>query len=624
MRSLGRRWMPALALALAGAAALAPPAAAEFPSEDRGYHTYAEVVSETAFIAQQAYPSLVRRVLLGRSYEGRDLWALKISDNVGVNEAEPEVLIDATQHAREHLTTEQAMYLVNELTSGYATDARIKNVVDTREIWIIPMVNPDGAEYDVATGSYVYWRKNRQRTELGADISTDLNRNWGWQWGCCEGSGTGPSSETYRGASPFSAPETRAIGEFVLSRRVGGVQQIKAAIDFHSSGELVMWPFAYTRDNTAPGMTQDQYDTFAALGTSMAQSNGYKPQQASDLYISDGNLRDWLWGQEAVFAYGFELWGGQYGFYPPDEEIAAQTSRNREAVLRLAEIADCPYRATGTEARYCGPGSGPGTVTAAGPEVDPPVPPLPPPPPSPAPPPPPPVGPPPPPPPAAPPLAQPPPPPPDDSALPSAGDGDTSKPGPATIVPARAGLSAAGVVRLRVRCAAIGVHCRGTLKLAARLPGSRKMRDDREDELRDGAWHRVDRPAARPEVAPRPQTAHRDHRHRDDHLPKRDDRPSDDVEQAREARPAADTAPALTPSSDRPHGAEGRAPGGAEEDGGATPRCSSACARTSRGRRAAAPSQPTSTPAATRTPGSPRPAPTPASAARPSPRATAP
>jgi Zinc carboxypeptidase len=479
MRIARRRWMPSLALALAGAAALAAPAAAEFPAQDRGYHTYAEVTSETLAIAQ-AYPSLVRRVSLGKSFEGRELWAVKISDNVGVNEAEPEILIDSGQHAREHLTVEQAMYLINELTGQYETDQRIRTVVDSREIWIVPTVNPDGAEYDVATGSYAGWRKNRQRDpQTNADLSTDLNRNWGWQWGCCEGSGATPSSETYRGAAAFSAPETRAVRDFVLWRRVGGVQQIKAAIDFHSYGELVMWPFAYTRDDTVPAMTQDQYDAFAALGTSMAQSNAYTPQQASDLYISDGNLRDWFWGQEAIFAYGIEMWGGQFGFYPPDENIAAQTSRNREAVLLLAEIADCPYRAIGKEALYCAPGSEPGTVTPGGIETDPPVPPPPPPPPPPvAPPPvaPPPVAPPPvaPPPVAAPPAQPPPVPPPPGNDGELTVDDAATKPGPAVIVPARAGLSAAGVVRLRVRCGAIGVHCRGTLKLAARLPGSRK------------------------------------------------------------------------------------------------------------------------------------------------------
>ena len=479
MRIARRRWMPSLALALAGAAALATPAAAEFPAEDRGYHTYAEVTSETLAITQ-AYPAIVRRVSLGKSFEGRDLWALKVSDNVGVNEAEPEVLIDANQHAREHLTVEQAMYLLNELTSQYASDQRIRDVVDSREIWIVPTVNPDGAEFDVATGRYASWRKNRQPNPPSPNIGTDLNRNWGWQWGCCDGSSSNPASEEFRGATPFGAPETRALRDFVLWRRAGGVQQIKASIDFHSYGELVMWPFAYLFADTAPGMTQDQRDAFAALGTSMAQTNAYKPQQASELYISDGNLRDWLWGSESIFAYGFEMWGGSFGFYPPDENIPAQTSRNREAVLRLLEIADCPYRSTGTEEQYCGAGSSAGTVTPGGIETDPPVPPPPPaaaapPPPPPPPPVPPPVSPPVPPPVSPPPPAAPPPPPGITLESPDASAGDSVERATAVIAVTRANLDASGHVRLRVRCTTvIAPSCRGVLKLAARLPGTSK------------------------------------------------------------------------------------------------------------------------------------------------------
>ena len=135
--------------------------AAAFPAADSNYHDYGEVTAETASIAA-AYPSLVTRQSIGTTYQGRTIYALKVSDNVATDEAEPEVLFTSNQHAREHLTVEMAMYLLNELTSKYATDTRIKNVVDSREIWIIPTVNPDGAEFDVSTGSYALWRKNRQ------------------------------------------------------------------------------------------------------------------------------------------------------------------------------------------------------------------------------------------------------------------------------------------------------------------------------------------------------------------------------------------------------------------------------------------------------------------------------
>jgi len=180
--------------------------AADFPSADATYHNYAELSADTQAIAN-AYPSIVQRFSLGTSYEGRQIWGLKVSDNVATDETtEPEVLFTHNQHAREHLTVEMALYLLNELTSKYGTDSRITNAVNTREIWIVPSVNPDGSEYDVATGSYRSWRKNRQPNSGSTAIGTDLNRNWGWQWGCCGGSSGTFSSETYRGAAPFSAP----------------------------------------------------------------------------------------------------------------------------------------------------------------------------------------------------------------------------------------------------------------------------------------------------------------------------------------------------------------------------------------------------------------------------------
>ena len=288
---------------------------------------------------------------------------LKISDNVATDEGEPEVLFTANQHAREHLTVEMALYIANQFTDGYGTDPRITNIVDGRETWIVAMVNPDGVEYDIATGSYRMWRKNRQPNGTGA-VGTDLNRNWAHQWGCCGGSSGSAGSETYRGASAFSAPETQRVRDFILSRRVGGVQQIKATIDFHTYSELILWPYGYTTANLAPGLTQDQRDAHAAIGTSMASTNGYMPEQASDLYIADGTIGDWTWGSQGIFSYTFEMFPttSNPGFYPSASVIPAQTSRNREAVLRLEEIADCPYRAIGKEAQYCGGGPPPTTV----------------------------------------------------------------------------------------------------------------------------------------------------------------------------------------------------------------------------------------------------------------------
>src|SRR6185436_11437581 len=153
-------------------------------------------------------------------------------------------------------------------------------------------------------------------------------------------------------------PETDVVRDFVDNRVVGGVQQIKANIDFHTFDELVLWPYSYTLTDVPADMTQDDHDVFVAMGQAMAATNGYTPEQASDLYIFDGSINDWLYGVYRIFTYTFEMYptsGALEGFYPPDEVIPAETARNSEAVLYLLEKADCPYAVIGKQAQYCGP-----------------------------------------------------------------------------------------------------------------------------------------------------------------------------------------------------------------------------------------------------------------------------
>ncbi|MFV0128075.1 M14 family metallopeptidase [Streptomyces sp. HMX112] len=330
----------------------------DFPSADARYHNYAEMNAEIGQRLQQ-YPNLMSRRVIGKTYQGRDIVAIKVSDNVATDENEPEILFTHHQHAREHLTVEMALYLLRELGAGYGSDPRITNAVNNREIWIVPDLNPDGGEYDIASGSYRSWRKNRQPNAGSSSVGTDMNRNWNFKWGCCGGSSGSFGSETYRGSAPESAPEVKVVADFVRSRVVGGKQQIRAGIDFHTYSELVLWPFGYTYSDTAPGMTQDDRDAFAAVGRKMAASNGYTPEQSSDLYITDGSIDDWLWGAQKIFGYTFEMYpsgAGGGGFYPPDEVIERETSRNRDAVLQLIENADCMYRSIGKEQQYCATG----------------------------------------------------------------------------------------------------------------------------------------------------------------------------------------------------------------------------------------------------------------------------
>ncbi|HEX5690930.1 MAG TPA: M14 family metallopeptidase, partial [Roseiflexaceae bacterium] len=331
------------------------PAPSDFPPADSAYHNYEEMVADIGAVAA-AHPSTMGLFSIGRSYEGRELWAAKISDNVQDDEDEPEALFVGHYHAREHLTVEMMLYILHMLADEYgvAGHEQITSLVDSREIYLIFDLNPDGGEHDIATGTYRWWRKNRQPNFDGT-IGIDLNRNHGYRWGGL-GASEYPDSETYRGPGPRSAPEVAAIEDFVNSRSVAGVQQITVAITFHTYGELVLWPYGYTYQDLPEDMQPDDLATLQTIGGAMAASNGYEPQQASELYITSGDFTDWAYGTHRIFAYTFEMFGGTYQFYPPGSLIATETGRNRDAVLYLLEQAGCPYEAASLATAHCANG----------------------------------------------------------------------------------------------------------------------------------------------------------------------------------------------------------------------------------------------------------------------------
>ncbi len=301
---------------------------------DYAYRNYSEVRARLLEIESQ-HPAIARVLDIGDSWEktqgiaDRDILALKISDNVTVDEAEPEVLITALHHAREWISSEVAVALAERLTLDYGTDPRVSWLVDNREVWIVPVVNPDGLDYALAADDM--WRKNRH---LNADFTygVDLNRNYDGSsngdplgvWGGA-GSSNLTSSEVYCGTGPFSEPETKAVRDLVLTRN------FTIAIDFHSFGDLVLWPWGYTADQTA-----DHAD-LSRIGTELAAVNGYTAEQSVGLYPTTGDSIDWMYGHEGIFAFAVEV-GAE--FHPANASVVAESiSLNVDSSLTAVEIA---------------------------------------------------------------------------------------------------------------------------------------------------------------------------------------------------------------------------------------------------------------------------------------------
>ncbi|MGC8837189.1 MAG: M14 family zinc carboxypeptidase [Anaerolineae bacterium] len=317
------------------------PVALDFPPEDSAYHTYDEALEDLADLAAR-FPHLVRLVTIGTSWEGRLLQGVRITDRPDEDEGEPGALIFALTHGREHLSTEQALAIAHHFAEGYGVDPAVTNLLNHRVLWVFPNVNPDGGEHDVRSGfGYEWWRPNRRPIAPPWVYGVDLNRNYGYQWGCCGGSSPTPGDETYRGPGPFSEPETQALRDFALAH-----PEVTVSLSLHTFGEYVLWPWSYTY---APVPNPLDRATLERLGRALAAANGYRPQQASDLYTADGTSDDWLYGARGIFAFTLELYPRSIppGFYPPDEVIPRETARNRAAVELLVAMAQDPRRAGG-------------------------------------------------------------------------------------------------------------------------------------------------------------------------------------------------------------------------------------------------------------------------------------
>ena len=284
---------------------------------DPGYKTYAELTTILEEYRSR-FPGILSVESIGKSHEGRDIWAVKISDNVDAEENEPVVFFNAMHHAREVMTTEIAIDIIDQLTSTYASNSRTQSWVNDNVIWIVPMVNPDGNN-KVWTANNM-WRKN---TREGYGV--DINRNYPYAWGTCNGSSGSTYSDTYRGPAAGSEPETQAM--------MGLVNRIKPvlSISYHSYSELVIYPYGCDGEHTP------DRDVVESLGRQLAgrlpkdgSSGTYDPGTSWELlYAVDGGDIDWYYNEHQVLPYVIEVSSSAQGFQPPFSWRQRTVEKNR-------------------------------------------------------------------------------------------------------------------------------------------------------------------------------------------------------------------------------------------------------------------------------------------------------
>jgi hypothetical protein len=308
------------------------------------YHTYAETEAMLATLVA-TYPDIAQKSIIGTSLQARFITALKISDNVTVDEDEAEVLYMGNHHARELMSVEMPLLFAEYILQNYGVDPAITSYIDNLEIYIIPMVNPDGHFYvqqNHGGSPSSWWRKNR-RPNSDLTIGVDLNRNYGYQWGFDNiGSSPTPSSDVYRGTGPFSEPETRVIRDFV------NAHEFTTWLSYHSYGELLLYGWGYIPANLP------DHEAVAALADTLVMENGYLAGNPASgaIYITNGSSDDWGYGEQVtkskIFAYTPEVNSGAQGGFGPAEALIVPTFNLLLPMnLKVLKFADNPYRVVG-------------------------------------------------------------------------------------------------------------------------------------------------------------------------------------------------------------------------------------------------------------------------------------
>ncbi len=288
-----------------------------------GYYTYDEIEEQLSQIHAE-HPSLTHLEVIGNTLEGRNVWALKISDNASTFEQdEAEVLYTGLHHAREPMSYMNLFYFMHWLGENYENDPLASHLVNNRELWFIPAVNPDGLVYNqsIAPNGGGMQRKNARETCSGSPDGVDLNRNYSYMWGYDnQGSSNDGCDETYRGNGPFSEPETQVIRDFVEQHN------FPIAFNYHSYSNLLIYPLGYEYENQAP---QEDVDIMVEYGEDMVQFNNYALGTGPDLlYPVNGEACDWMYGVHDIFAYTPEIGSSSDGFWPSTNRILPLAEEN--------------------------------------------------------------------------------------------------------------------------------------------------------------------------------------------------------------------------------------------------------------------------------------------------------
>lgn len=296
---------------------------------DSQYHTLEEVGQTLESLHEQA-PQILALYKIGESTTRQlPVWAAKISDNPAEDEDEPAILLTGAHHAREPLSTEVCLHLINKLCTEYASNPVVAEWVNSTEIWVVPVVNPDG--YSVVFDSnrnLNWWRKNL-RDNNGNDIfdadndGVDLNRNYDFHWQ--NGGSKKTGSLYFRGSEPFSETETRVLKKLIEKERFAFI------LDFHSFGEAILYPWS---NFTPPPDSALIVDLAEKLASKIKKNRSSETYDIIPLDAQMGQSSIWHYGVHGIMSFTIEV-GPAY--FPPGAQIKQIAENNIQAVFYLLD-----------------------------------------------------------------------------------------------------------------------------------------------------------------------------------------------------------------------------------------------------------------------------------------------
>jgi len=322
----------------------------DFTRNLEGYRTYPDFYAEISAIASDPdYENITSMQSLGKSqgylyyeegnnnYEDfqQEVWCLKISDNPELNEDEPNVFFGAAIHGREPISLEVDMHILYYLLENYQVEDSVACWIDNTQIWFIPLINPDGHKLSVEE-LHTMQRKNIRDNDLDGNVDyssvdgVDLNRNFDFHWNGPYSS-SNYTSQSYRGPSPWSEPETVYLRDLLQSYK------FYAGITYHSYGQWVLWPLGH--DPNAGSYDELVMDDLATrMAATIPKIDDpeitYGSKQASIGYLGSGTMGDWGYGVERIFSFTIEL---ATTFYPPASQIEQICQDNLQAPLIMLD-----------------------------------------------------------------------------------------------------------------------------------------------------------------------------------------------------------------------------------------------------------------------------------------------